>query len=493
MDILLISPDHGNKKNNFPWGILSLGSYLTNVKKREVVLLDASALTRTEFIKELKRLISQVTLVGVGCFTTDVHFVKEIVDLIKEERPDVKLILGGPHAVLEPEQTCSYHNVDFVAYTDGEKTVAGLIEEMEKKTPDYSRVPGLIYQENGKLTRTAPPECVDFYQMDYELLPEKTVQTFSSYIQVLTGRGCSFRCKFCYNSVIGQAFRPFPIKGMIRELERIVEKYNPETIYFRDENFFQDKKRITEFVRLYKDKKFTFSWRATCRVNYFGDKYLNQDFLKALEDINCETLKMGIESGTQRVLNYLRKGIHISMVKRAVRKLANTGIRGNYSFMTGLPGQTADEYIDTIKLIKYILNCEPDAEIIGPQYFRIYPGGKLYEEIVEQYKYKKPLSFEEWADSMDPRKDQLGLYKTVEYSWIPKKAKFLALHGDLLIFLYKKPLRYFLSLRRFPALPFVMLANLRVRHNYYKHLYDIKLLAILYNFYLPITPFKAHS
>lgn len=492
LDILLISPDHGNRKNNFPWGVLALGSYLTNIKKRKVALLDASALPMADFIKELDSLLPKARLVGIGCFTTNLSSIKELVDYIKKIKSEIRIILGGPHAVLEPEQTCRYKNIDFVAYFEGELTVARLIEEMEKEFPDYKRIPGLIYKNDEGLVRTAPPECVEFYEINYELLPASTRRTFSNYLQVLTGRGCSFRCRFCYNSVIRQTFRPWSAEDIVRELERVVNKYNPKVIYFRDENFFQDKKRIIDFIRLYKEKKFTFLWRSTCRANYFSEKYINAELLKELESINCETLKMGIESGTQRILNYLRKGIHINRVKHAVRELARVNIKGNYSFMAGLPGQTAREYIDTIELIKYILKFEPDAEIIGPQYFRIYPGGSLYDEIVEKFGYTKPASFEEWADIMDHKKDQLGLYKTVEYPWIPQKAKYLAIHGDLLIMLYKHPFRFFFSLRRFPALPFVLLAKFRVRNKLYSHLYDIKLLAILYNFYLPITPFKAY-
>ncbi len=129
MDVLLISADHNNRVNNFPWGVLAIGSYLTSVKKRQVYLLDASLFSKSEFKLKLNHLLPKTQLVGIGCLSTDTPFVKELVDYIKESALETKIILGGPHAVLEPEQTCRYKNIDFVAYADGELTTSRLIEK----------------------------------------------------------------------------------------------------------------------------------------------------------------------------------------------------------------------------------------------------------------------------------------------------------------------------------------------------------------------------
>jgi len=492
MDVLLISPDHGNKKNNFPWGILALGSYLKNIKNRDVELLDASLFKETDFFNELDSHIYRTQLIGIGCFTTDVRSVKKFADYIKKRRPEVKIIIGGPHAVLEPVQTCEYRNIDFVAYTEGEMTLDALIDQLSFETPDFDKVAGLIYKKHGKLIRTNPPECVCEYPINYDLLSPSVKKTFPDYIQVLTGRGCSYKCRFCYNSVIAQKFRPYSVVSVINELEDIVNRYNPKVVYFRDENFFQDKNRIYEFIRLYREKQFHFSWRATCRANYINDRYINRQLLLELEKINCETLKMGIESGSQRVLNYLKKGTHIEGIKKAVREVAKIkSIRGNYSFIVGLPEQTSEEYIETIDLIRYILKYEPEAEIIGPQYFRIYPGGSLYDEIVQKYNYAKPASFEDWAIRTDRKNDHFGLFKNVDYAWIPKAYKNLALHGDLLVLLYQKPISFYFSrFERIPALPFALLAKIRIRMGWYRKLYEIKLIARLLNIYRQYFPYK---
>ena len=398
MDILLITPDHDNKKNNYPWSALSVGSYLSNVKGYKITLLDGSVYTKSDFLEKIKEYCSSVKLVGISCMSSDTYYVKGIIDHIKEVNPDCRIIIGGSHARLQPEQTCLYKNIDFVSYTDGEHTVSMLYEEILSGNHDYEKVPGLIYKEGQYVKRTEEPEPIGFYDTNYDLLPESTRNTFHEYIQVLTGRGCNFKCAFCFNSVCKQTWRGRPVPEIINEIENIVAKYDPRVIYFRDENFFLSKKRIEEFISAYKEKNFSFKWRATCFAGYYNQKYIDFEFLKELESINCETMKFGLESGSQRVLNYLGKMLKIENVKRLVRDLAKVkGIQANYSFIIGLPTETFEEQKETLALIKYIIDHEPDAFIIGPQYFRIYAGGKLYDEIKSNYNYTEPGSFEEWA------------------------------------------------------------------------------------------------
>lgn len=482
MDILLISPDHQNKKNNFPWGILSIGSYLTNVCNKTVKILDASTHSQSKFYSLLDKYILETKVVGIGFFSSDVKFVKKLVDYIKNKNSNIKVVVGGPHSILEPEQTCEYKNIDFVAYGDGEKTINSLINELNKEKADFNKVPGLIFKENKEILRTAQPEPVGFYNIDYSLLSKKIQKTFGDYIQVLTGRGCSFRCRFCFNSIMKTRFLPKSAASIVQEIERIVSEFNPEIIYFRDENFFQDKKRIYEFIKLYKEKKFTFKWRATCRANYFHEKYITPELLKELEQINCETLKFGFESGSDRMLEYIKKGMTLKHINGTVNYLQHSKIQGVFSFMIGLPTQSYDEYIATIQLVKSILKILPNADIIGPQYFRTYPGGSLYEEIVSNYNYSKPSSFEKWDYGIKER-DVMPITHEEIYPWINNKKKLLAVNANYLIALYKYPISHFLNVKGFLGLPFALFARLRMKFNLFGFLYDVRLFAILYHYF----------
>ncbi len=475
MDLLLITPNQG-EKNNYPWGVLSVGSYLSKVKNYEVKILDASIFSTSDFFQKLKYYSKEAKLVGISCMSTDVYSVKGMIDYIKEINKNCKIIVGGPHAILQPEQTCLYKNIDFVAYAEGEHTLSLLIEEFRSGSHRYDIIPGLIYKYNGHTRKTPPPELISFYDINYDLLPELVRKTFPEYMQVLTGRGCSFRCTFCFNSICGQKWRGRSIREMINEIENIVEKYNPKRIYFRDENFFHSRDRIREFISCYREKKFTFKWQALCRVSYYNNQYLDFNYLKELESINCEQLRFGIESGSQRVLNYLKKGTKVENTKRLIDDLSGIkNIQGNYSFIIGLPSETYDEYRKTLALAKYIIKREPNAIIIGPQFFRIYPGGELYEEIKRKYNYHEPQSFTEWAKtSIKWMPNEMRPSIDIDYPWLPVKHKFLAQNADLLVALYSINIRKYFKVKKIIHMIFILSAKLRMKFEWYSHLYDLK-------------------
>lgn len=476
VDIVLINPDQGMKKHSYPWGILSLASYLNNAAGYTASILDGNVSARQEFFDKVNFYYrSGVRLFGIYCMSTDVYFVKNLADYIKGIDSGCSIIVGGPHAMLQPKQTCAYKNIDFVSYAHGERTVAELIGKMKDGDSDYRGVSGLLFKEDGEVKMTAASGEVPFYDMDYELLPEVTRRTYPEYIQVLTGRGCSFNCTFCFNSIMRQKWSGRGMADIVSELVRIVGKYKTKVFYFRDENFFHSRERVEEFIRLYKENNFSFQWRTSLRASYYNKRYIDFGLLKQLEEINCQTLKFGLESGSQRVLNYLKKGYKVENAKKLIFDLAQLKrIQSNYSFMIGLPGERPSEYMETFALIKYILKCDKNACVLGPQYYRVYPGGELYDEIMSGYEFSEPDSFEGWAQKYDPTFDPYHSYKQVDYPWVSKKYKFLVRYADKLIFLYRQKIKDYVNLKYFPMLIFVLMAKTRVRFNYYRCLYDLR-------------------
>lgn len=479
MDILLVNSFHETHIHSFSWGVLSNASYLKS-KGFSVKILDGSYYTmkRKAFYAELDQLSAQTKLIGFTCFSTDTYEIKQMIDFIKTKRPEVKIILGGPHAVLLPDQTCQYRHIDFVAYGNGEKTLESLINKVNSGEENYDRVPGLVYEDRGRIKRTPAAPMVDFYNIDYSLLPKEKIETYGRYMQVLTGRGCSFRCTFCFNAITGQKWLPRPVEDVMNEISMLVDRYGTRNIYFRDENFFQSKERILDFIRLYKEMGFSFKWRATTRANYFKASYINIDFLKELEAINCQELKFGLESGSERVLTYLRKGIRVEKVRKTIANMAKVNIRGNYSFLIGIPSETMDEFKETIGLIKYIKDTDPDANVIGPQYYRVYPGGELYDDIINNYNYSKPGSFEDWAQSV--KSDSLGMDKDVEYPWLTKAQSDVAKYSDMMMLLYGKKVQELLTWKKFAVIPFAALARFRVKSGWFGFLADMKLFSFLF-------------
>ncbi len=486
-DIILISPYHGLKKNSFPWGVFSIASYLTNIRKKRVKILEIDIPSRAAYKRALNESLALTKVIGIGFFSTDAYVVKCESDYIKQRTPHIKIIVGGPHAILESEQTCRYKNIDFVAYGEGEETVAALTDELSCNNQNWDKIPGLLYKQEGEIKKTALSKTVGFYNMDYTLLSECTQKKLGDYIEVLSGRGCPYQCSFCYNSVIQAKVQLRDIEDLLQELTIIIDVYHPKVIYFRDENFFASQERVVKFLDAYRQRKFTFHWIANCRANYVSKEYINLEFLRNLAASNCCELRFGMECGSQRMLDYVKKGIDLNEIRRAVEMLAAVPtIRGAYSFMTGLPTQKYAEYIDTLKLIKFILSKTPHAMIFGPQYFRMYPGGRLYNEVVKEYDFKKPNSFSEWAVKPSAKNDPLGLFKLKTYPWVPARGKYLAFYSNWIIYLSQKKVLKCFHLKHILILPFVLIAKIRVKYDWYAFLWEMvffdKLLVKVYRF-----------
>ena len=483
--VLLLEPDHHCGLSPFPWGILAVGSHLRG-RGIPVGLLNASYLEAAAFTAELDHLLPRATLLGVSCFSTDTAWVLELLARVKAVRPDLPVVLGGPHPTLLPEQTAVHPLVDYVLKGPGEAALEALARLTDggrrPEDAELAALPGLFWRDAlGQVRQGQPPCAPPEYTIDYTLLPEVKQRDLPRYMEVLAGRGCSFACAFCYNAVCGHKWVGKAAAALADEVEAVVRVYDPDVIYFRDENFFHSKERVLAFIGEYRRRGFRFAWDATCRANYFTQGYITEELLRELASINCRRLKFGMESGSPRVLKLLHKGIRVEQIGHVARTLAGSAIIGNYSFLMGVPGETRPEYEATLGLIRSILDLDPQAEIIGPQYYRVYPGGELYEEVAGRWGFRQPGSLEEWADCV--REDFFGLNKALDYPWIDGSPD-LPRRADFLVLLARKPLRQLLHPLKFPALPFALLARLRLRLGFYAGLWDMRLAAWMFGKYV---------
>lgn len=478
-DILLIEPDHKTGLGFFPWGILSVGSYLKE-KGFSVRLVPGTYYSEQEFEQQFNEWVPQAKVVGFTCFTTDTATVKRLIDRIKLQYPSKIIVVGGPHAILLPKSTLEYSNIDVVVPGLGELPMADLMEQIVSGNNDYSKVRGIGYRTAGGLNFTAPVQEIPEYRTDFSLLPKRKLVKMHEYLEYVSGRGCSFTCTFCYNAVCGHKWKGQSATRMVEELREIVAQFDPKEIMFQDDNFFHSKDRIIEFIKLYKENNFTFRWMANCRASYFTKNYINEEMLQSLEQINCSQIRFGFESGSQRVLDFLRKGVKLTSMYRVVELLAKSKIQGNYSFLIGVPTETQDEYVSTLSLIWKIIKTDPNAYLIGPQYYRMYPGGELYSHIIENYDFVEPKAFEDWAEAVEG--DYFGLSKNFDYPWV--RDANLVRYADIMVLLARKPLSELVrSPLKAPALVFALLASLRMRMRWYTAMWDMKLASYLFRQY----------
>ena len=484
MDILFVNPNY-EEPTNHPWGVLNLASYLRTVQGFRLELIDASIVGTEAAMARVRQLLPRTDLIGIGFMSIGAPFAKAVADMVKAEKPSCRIVVGGPHPILLPEQTVEYTNFDFVAYTEAEVTVTRLIEELRRPDPDLSRVPGLLYRKEGIPQRTAVPDLEPFYDIDYTLLDDSVQSAYGDYIQVFTGNGCSFKCTFCFNAICGNAWRGRPLPEVFAELDKLVSLHDPTTIYFRDENFFHDKSRVLEFIELYHQHGFRFKWRALCRAGYFNPKYMDTALVKKLAAAGCACLKFGFESGSDRTLKNLKKGIRVKNIERVLevaRQVPEIHFVGN--FLMGLPDETPADYHATLNLIGRVRREIPNLEVVGPHYYRIYPGGELYNRVISEFGFSAPSSFEEWVERYDDdvNRGAMGGFAdtNVHYPWVPDSCEFLARNAALLVrltrddFLGKQP-----PYKRWLFWCLQRMAWLRFRLGWYSGLLDLRLAIVL--------------
>lgn len=360
------------------WGAWAVASYFkVAILNSDVKYLDEN--NEDNFLEKFKKAVKDRDTVGFSITSMQIKYTLPLIKYIREHYPNIKIIVGGIHPILFPNQ-------DYNGWAD---------EWVSRDLPKDNFL--------------------------YEFLPKKVKEAYmNKRAQIITGFNCSYKCAFCVNSVRDCKYESRPVEKICEDIEYVVKNFNPKEIYFRDEDFFQDFEKAKILTDYLLEKKYKFKWEALTRVNHFRDGRINNDFIKKLVDSGCFRFRMGVESGSQRVLNYLRKGQTVEQIKNAVKQCVDNNIAVNCSLITGLPTETSEEREETYKLIDVLSSYGKNVEILGPQMYRPYPGGLVYED-AKKFGLKLPNSFEEWETYYD--KNPLGDisdFKT-NYPWLTDK------------------------------------------------------------------------
>ena len=397
-------------------GIMLVGTLLKE-KGYEVKIIDGAYYENYLEILESSIRTDDVLYVGIGVMTPQISMALEASKLIKESNADIPVVWGGPHPTMFSEQTARDENVDVVIVNEGAFTALELAK-CYKSGEDLKNVKGICFRdENSNLVVTPPSELEDINELpffDFSLLdvenyldPDKISVYAREFpesnskirlMPILTGLGCPFKCQFCINVILGRKYRSRSAESIVSEIKRLQEKYGVNTFLFLDENFFANKKRVMEFVSLVEQEDLHFNWRFWCRVDYFKENYINDEFLKRLQNIGEGSMVMGAESANIEQLNMLKKGITPEQIMNSLYMLSKTKIFPRYSFIVGLENETLQQIKNTYAMCLEMTRINPKVDIAGPFIFRLFPGSPIYERIVKKYNLKRPTSLDGWVE-----------------------------------------------------------------------------------------------
>lgn len=383
---------------DMPLALLAIGSVI-DVEKYEVIIIDARV--EENVVELIEQHIHSAICFGVTIITgAPIKDGLYISKKVKELAPDVAVIWGGWHTSLFPEQPIEDHIfIDITVQGQGEETFRELVEHLDKGIP-LDDVKGITYRNNEDVVKNPPRPMAamdSFDRVNYDLINvEKYFEKKGKrQFDFISSTGCYFRCAFCADPfVYERKFTAIPSAKMGDDLEYYYRKYRFSDLNFQDETFFTYAERIEEFAKELISRKINISWAATMRADQ-GER-LTDNIWKLCKQSGLRRLLIGVESGSQDMMDWMKKDIKLTQVFFCAEKCKELDVSVIFPFIVGFPEETDESVADTVKIIKQLNSQSPNFNT-PVFYFKPYPGSTITKEVVNNG-YLLPASTEEWGD-----------------------------------------------------------------------------------------------
>ena len=334
----------------------------------------------------------------------------ELGKIVRKHNPNAKILWGGPHATFHPINILEQDwDVDYVISGYGSK-VLKLFLDADRNLNSKHFIPGLSFiDENGKLisNKYAPGfEDIDFNDIPYDLInnydPYGQFENGERIFSLYSVHGCPYKCSFCsspaqYSSFKKKAQR-LDHELVVDHIEYLVNKYKATYIYFIDDDSFISLKHVEAIIDEINIRKLKvkLGFRGA-RINEI--KRMSHAFLEKLVASGTDIMHVGVESGSDKILELIRKDCTVDDIIECVLKLSKVkNLKVFCNFIVGLPGETLDELKKTASLMLKLTQIHKNAIIGAPNKFRPLPGTELFDLVQSKWNYKGPETSKEWSE-----------------------------------------------------------------------------------------------
>ena len=392
MNILLINPSHESvyRNSKIKAGVprspvLSLATIAPALRKNHTVRIFDAAIFPDPYEKLRDEIVNFKPDYAAITFTTPLYDeMRKIAGLVKEINPKSIIIGGGPHASAMPKDTLSGSPLDIVVAGEGDFALAEIADGEA-----LDSIPGVFYKKDGQIFANPARELIkdldslpfpawDLFELERygssELLSRKSPAGWLE-----TSRGCVFKCAYCNKSVFGSAFRTKSVGRVADEMEYMLGLGFKE-IHIADDAFTTIIARAKDICREIIKRKLNFPWATVTGIRIDG---VDKELLELMKAAGCYRVYYGIESGNQKVLDTIQKGITLEKVRHVVKISKEAGLEVFGFFMIALPGETESSMRDTINFAK-----ELDLDMAKMSITVPLPATRLYETWKKEGKIK---------------------------------------------------------------------------------------------------------
>lgn len=334
-------------------------------------------------------------IVGIGTMSLTKDRAWEMARRLRQQLPNIKLIGGGVHHQIKPEEGIDDGVFDLVCYGEGERTILGLLDAYipsgysEKVLYD---IPNLVFRESsGRIVKTVLQELPDInevplpdlslFNTNYYLAKRQFVPTvIAKSVSIMTSRGCPFRCSYCFNSFRQGHVRYYQVEAVVKYIVEVRDKYGIIHFGLLDDLFLMDAQRVLEFCELILKYVPDAKWGCNARPNLITEKM--RPVLKTMRKAGCIIMAFGFESGSDAVLRRVRgAGSSAQANQRAIDMMNEAGISIFGYFMCGLPDETREQMALTEQFIRSNLQKMAHYELFV---YTPFPGSILTRQVEEQ-------------------------------------------------------------------------------------------------------------
>ncbi|MBD3194773.1 MAG: radical SAM protein [Candidatus Lokiarchaeota archaeon] len=391
-----------------PLGILSIVAYLKSKGYNRNILIDqhATKIPTNQVLKKIKQF--DPSIIGFNSIT-DINMGVQAVKIarrVKKFNPNVKIVFGNYHATFNHDRLLEkYPFIDICVRGEAELTFHELVEMIEREG-DLRDVRGITYRDskgNIKINQQRPliedldtlpfPDRSLIQNIEYSQNYGGLNADYGMFTTIQSSRGCTFNCGFCSQSKLtNQQWRAKSVDRVIEELQYLKE-LGYSNLYWVDDNFTNKPKRTIELCRAIRKNNLDFIWISEQRVDL-----VSRDLIENMQKAGCRTISLGIESATQRIIDYFNKQITPKMALDAAKIITKSDIDFLIgTFVIGAPTETLTEIKKTFAFARQL-------EIDFPQFhiFGAIPGTEVWDDLVESGKIDPDKYWETGVKTLVP-------------------------------------------------------------------------------------------